>query len=161
MNARGGSAILMDIHNGQIISLVSLPDFDPNDRPPLPTQGDPSLSPLFNRAAQGVYELGSTFKIFTAAQAIEEGLVSTKTVLNIKGPLFFGRYKIKDHHYLGEELTVEEIIVKSSNIGTARLASKIGGDQQRNFLKELGLLDLTGVESVSYTHLTLPTKRIV
>ena len=146
MNAKGGSAILMDIHNGQIISLVSLPDFDPNNRPPLPTKGDPSLSPLFNRAAQGVYELGSTFKIFTVAQAIEEGLVSTNTMLNIRGPLFFGKYKIKDHHYLGDELSVEQIIVKSSNIGTAKLAAMFGADRQRDFLEKLGLLDLTGIE---------------
>ena len=146
MNARGGSVILMDVHNGQIISLASLPDFDPNNRPALPINGDPSLSPLFNRAAQGVYELGSTFKIFAAAQAIEEGIVSPDTVLNIKGPLFFGKYKIKDHHYLGEELSVEEIMVKSSNIGTARLAAKIGAERQKEFLRRLGLLDLTGIE---------------
>jgi cell division protein FtsI (penicillin-binding protein 3) len=73
MNAKGATAILMDIHTGEIISMASLPDFDPNDRPPLPTSGDPSDSPLFNRAVQGVYELGSTFKIFPVAQAIELG----------------------------------------------------------------------------------------
>ena len=146
MNARGGSAILMDAHNGQLISLASLPDFDPNHRPALPLRGDPSLSPLFNRAAQGVYELGSTFKIFTAAQVIEEGLVTPETLVNIKGPLFFGKYKIKDHHYLGEELTVSDIMVKSSNIGTARLAAMIGGIRQKEFLSRFGLLDLTGVE---------------
>ena len=146
MNARGGSAILMDVHSGQVISMVSLPDFDPNDRPALPTQGDPSLSPLFNRAAQGVYELGSTFKIFTAAQVIEEGIASAQTVVNIKGPLYFGRYKIRDHHYLGEELSVEDIMIKSSNIGTARLAAMIGGSRQKKFLSKFGLLDLTGIE---------------
>ncbi len=146
MNARGGSAILMDVHNGQVISLASLPDFDPNHRPSLPTKGDPSLSPLFNRAAQGIYELGSTFKIFTAAQAIDEGIVSKDTVLDIRGPLYFGKYKIRDHHYLGESLTVEDIMVKSSNIGTARLAAKIGADRQKMFLKKFGLLDLTGIE---------------
>tara|TARA_A100001015_G_C15035734_1_gene736112 strand:- start:482 stop:2272 length:1791 start_codon:yes stop_codon:yes gene_type:complete len=146
MNARGGSAILMDVFNGQIISLASLPDFDPNDRPVLPTKGDPSLSPLFNRAAQGVYELGSTFKIFTVAQAIEEKIVEVDSVLDIRGPLFFGKYKIRDHHYLGEELTVEDVLVKSSNIGTARLAAMLGPARQRDFLQKFGLLDLTGVE---------------
>ena len=146
MNARGGSAILMDVDNGQLISLVSLPDFDPNDRPALPVQGDPSLSPLFNRAAQGVYELGSTFKIFTAAQVIEEDIVTADTLVNIKGPLFFGKYKIRDHHYLGEELSVKDIMVKSSNIGTARLAAMVGGIRQKEFLSRFGLLDLTGIE---------------
>ena len=146
MNARGGSAILMDVHNGQLLSLASLPDFDPNDRPALPLKGDPSLSPLFNRAAQGVYELGSTFKIFTAAQVIEEGIVNEDTVVDIRGPLFFGKYKIRDHHYLGEELSVKDIMVKSSNIGTARLAAMVGGTRQKEFLSRFGLLDLTGIE---------------
>ena len=80
MNARGGSAILMDVHSGQLIALASLPDFDPNARPSLPRHGDPSVSPLFNRAAQGIYELGSTFKIFTAAQVLEEGIASLDTM---------------------------------------------------------------------------------
>ena len=146
MNARGGSAILMDVHNGQLLSLASLPDFDPNDRPALPRLEDPSLSPLFNRAAQGVYELGSTFKIFTAAQVIEEGIVTADTLIDIKGPLFFGKYKIKDHHFLGEELSVKDVMVKSSNIGTARLAAMVGGVRQKEFLSRFGLLDLTGIE---------------
>ncbi|NVK12921.1 MAG: penicillin-binding protein 2, partial [Rhodobacteraceae bacterium] len=76
MNAKGATSILMDAHTGEVISVVSFPDFDPNDRPRPPTSGfDPSDSPLFNRAVQGVYELGSTFKIFTAAQAMDLGLV--------------------------------------------------------------------------------------
>ena len=146
MNARGGSAILMDVHSGEVISLASLPDFDPNERPALPLTGDPSHSPLFNRAAQGVYELGSTFKIFAAAQALDRGIVSTNTLVNIKGPLYFGRFKIRDHHYLGDELSVADILIKSSNIGTARLAAMIGGVEQKKFLKKFGLLDLTGIE---------------
>jgi cell division protein FtsI (penicillin-binding protein 3) len=104
------------------------------------------LSPLFNRAAQGVYELGSTFKIFTAAQVIEEGIVTEETLVDIRGPLFFGKYKIRDHHYLGEELSVEDVMVKSSNIGTARLAAMVGGTRQKEFLSRFGLLDLTGIE---------------
>ena len=80
MNAKGATAVLMDINSGEIVALASLPDFDPNDRPAQPTQGDPADSPLFNRAVQGVYELGSTFKIFTVAQAIEQGLVNPDTV---------------------------------------------------------------------------------
>ena len=146
MNAKGGSAILMDVHNGQLISLASLPHFDPNHRPALPIQGDPSISPLFNRAAQGVYELGSTFKIFTAAQVIDEGIVTAETLVDIKGPLFFGKYKIRDHHYLGPELSVKDVMVKSSNIGTARLAAMVGGVRQKEFLRRFGLLDLTGIE---------------
>ena len=110
-----------------MISVASLPDFDPNDRPRPPTSGfDPSdLSPLFNRAVQGVYELGSTFKIFTAAQAMDLGLVDPDTIIDIRGPLRWGKFSIRDFRNYGKELSVtERIIEKSSNIGTARLAQQ-------------------------------------
>ena len=76
MRAKGAVGILMEADTGQIRALASLPDFDPNLRPPLPTSGDPADSPLFNRAAQGRYELGSTFKPFTVAMALDAGVVS-------------------------------------------------------------------------------------
>ena len=82
MGAKGAASILMDIHTGEVISVVSLPDFDPNNRPLPPVEGDPDDSPLFNRALQGVYELGSTFKVFTIAQAIELQLVNKSTMIN-------------------------------------------------------------------------------
>ncbi len=68
LNAKGAAAIIMDVHTGEIVAMASLPDFDPNNRPPVLTEGDPGDSPLFNRALQGVYELGSVFKTFTIAQ---------------------------------------------------------------------------------------------
>ena len=148
MNAKGAAAILMDIRTGEIISLVSLPDFDPNDRPVPLTQGDPGDSPLFNRAVQGVYELGSTFKIFTVAQAIENGLVNPATMIDTKGPLRWGRHRIRDFRNYGNELSVEDVIVKSSNIGTARIAMDIGADRQRAFLGSLGFLEATPVELI-------------
>ena len=128
MNAKGAAAILMDVNTGEIVSLVSLPDFDPNERPPLPTSGSPTDSPLFNRAVQGVYELGSTFKIFAAAQAIDLGLVTPDTMIDIRGPLKWGKFRITDFSNYGSELSVYDIIKKSSNIGTARLALQIGAD---------------------------------
>ena len=76
----------MEADTGQIRALASLPDFDPNLRPPLPTQGDPADSPLFNRAAQGRYELGSVFKPFTVAMALEAGLVGPQTLVDTKSP---------------------------------------------------------------------------
>ena len=148
MNAKGAASVLMDIRTGEILSLASLPDFDPNNRPVPLTEGDASDSPLFNRAVQGVYELGSTFKIFTAAQAIELGLASTSTEIDIKGPLRWGRHRIRDFRYLGESISVEEVIVKSSNIGTARLAMMLGTERQRDFLTRLGFMDTTDVELV-------------
>ena len=148
MNAKGAAAILMDIHSGEVISLVSLPDFDPNDRPVPLTEGDPGDSPLFNRAVQGVYELGSTFKIFTAAQAIETGLVNSATMIDTKGPLRWGKYKIRDFRNYGDSLSVEDVIVKSSNIGTARIAMDIGAERQRAFLASLGFLEPTPLELI-------------
>ena len=148
MNAKGAAAVLMDARTGEIISLASLPDFDPNDRPPPLTSGDPGDSPLFNRAVQGVYELGSTYKIFTVAQGIEERLVSRSTMIDIRGPLTWGKHKIRDFRNYGKELSVEDVIVKSSNIGTARVAMMIGSDRQQDFLGNLGLLAPTPVELV-------------
>jgi cell division protein FtsI (penicillin-binding protein 3) len=149
MNAKGAAAVLMDAKTGELISLVSLPDFDPNNRPsPLVKGKDPSASPLFNRALQGVYELGSTFKIFAAAQALELGLVNAETMIDTKGPMKWGRFTIRDFHNYGPQLSVTNVIVESSNIGTARLAMMIGGDRQQAFLKSLGLLDVPPVEMV-------------
>lgn len=149
MNAKGATSILMDVHTGEVISVVSLPDFDPNERPRPPTSGfDPSVSPLFNRAVQGVYELGSTFKIFAAAQAMDLGLVTPETVIDTRGPLRWGKFAIRDFHNYGNELSVIEIIEKSSNIGTARLAQQIGAERQRSFLGELGMLEPTPFEIV-------------
>ncbi|SFA70670.1 cell division protein FtsI (penicillin-binding protein 3) [Poseidonocella pacifica] len=151
MNAKGAASVLMDVHTGEIISMVSLPNFDPNERPRPPARGDAADSPLFNRAVQGLYELGSTFKIFAAAQAIELGLVNPDTMIDTKGPLRWGRFAIRDFHNYGPELSVSKVIVKSSNIGTARMAMDIGAERQRTFLKKLGLLDPTPVELVEAT----------
>ncbi|MFP3383685.1 MULTISPECIES: peptidoglycan D,D-transpeptidase FtsI family protein [Tritonibacter] len=149
MNAKGATSILMDVHTGEVISVASLPDFDPNERPRPPTSGfDPSQSPLFNRSVQGVYELGSTFKIFTAAQAMELDLVTPDTVIDIRGPLRWGKFSIKDFSNYGKELTVSRIIEKSSNIGTARMAQQIGAERQRAFLDRLGMLKPTPFEIV-------------
>ena len=149
MNAKGATSILMDVHTGEVISVASLPDFDPNERPRAPTSGfDPSESPLFNRSVQGVYELGSTFKIFTAAQAMELGLVTPDTVIDIRGPLRWGKFSIRDFSNYGKELTVSRIIEKSSNIGTARMAQQIGTERQRAFLDRLGMLKPTPFEIV-------------
>lgn len=146
MNAKGAASVLMDVHTGEVISLVSLPDFDPNDRPRPLTEGDASDSPLFNRAVQGVYELGSTFKIFTAAQALDIGLVNPRTIIDVRGPLTWGKHKIRDFSDHGRELSVTDVIVESSNIGTARIAMEIGVDRQRRFLDGLGLLTATPLE---------------
>ncbi|MCI5084952.1 MAG: penicillin-binding protein 2 [Rhodovulum sp.] len=148
MNAKGATSIMMDVHTGEVISVVSLPDFDPNDRPRPLTTGDQSDSPLFNRAVQGVYELGSTFKIFAVAQAMEQGLITPDTMIDTQGPLRWGKFRINDFHNYGPQLSATDVIVKSSNIGTARLAQQIGAEDQRTFLTKLGLLEPTALEMV-------------
>ena len=148
MNAKGASSVLMDLHTGEIIAMASLPDFDPNNRPQVLLTGDQSDSPLFNRAVQGVYELGSTFKIFAVAQAIEIGLINAETMIDTQGPLRWGRFRIRDFHDHGPQLSATDVIVKSSNIGTARIAMQIGGTRQREFLDQLGFLKATPVEMI-------------
>ena len=146
MSAKGAASVLMDIHTGEVISMVSLPDFDPNDRPQVLLEGDQSDSPLFNRAVQGVYELGSTFKIFAVAQAIDLGLINANTMIDTRGPLQWGRFRIRDFHDYGAQLSATEVIAQSSNIGTARIAMMIGSQRQQDFLRSLGLLAATPVE---------------
>ena len=148
LNAKGAVAILMEVDTGRIISLASLPDFDPNHRPKLPVQGSAAESPLFNRAIQGVYDLGSTFKIFTVAQALELGLIDPKTKINTKGPIRIGGHKINDYRNNGPELPVWQVITKSSNLGTARIAKMIGSEKQREFLTSLGFTKPTSIEMI-------------
>ena len=95
LNAKGAAAILMDVHTGELISLASLPDFDPNNRPRPPVNGQAEDSTLFNRAVQGVYELGSTFKIFAVAQAMEMGFVTPETIVDIRGPIRWENFASK------------------------------------------------------------------
>jgi cell division protein FtsI (penicillin-binding protein 3) len=148
MNAKGAAAILMDVHTGEVIAMASLPDFDPNDRPRPLLKGDAGDSPLFNRAVQGVYELGSTFKMFAITQALDLGLVNTETQIDTKGPLVWGRYRIRDFHNYGPKLSVLDVIVKSSNIGTAHIAQMLGGARQQEFLKSLGFFEPVPIELV-------------
>ncbi|QUS35007.1 peptidoglycan D,D-transpeptidase FtsI family protein [Falsirhodobacter algicola] len=149
MNSKGAAAVLMDVHTGEVISLVSLPDFDPNDRPAPILTGDPGDSPLFNRAVQGVYELGSTFKIFTVANAMQLGLVGPDTIIDGNAPLIWGKYRIKEfqNHNYGIQ-TVTQVIENSSNVGTARIALEVGAQRQQAFMRSLGLFDPTPVELV-------------
>ncbi len=150
LNAKGAAAILMDVHTGEILTLASLPAFDPNDRPNPLVKGDAGDSPLFNRAVQGVYELGSTFKIFTVANALQLGLVTPESEIDANAPMRVGRFTIKEfqNKNYGPKLSVENIIVKSSNVGTANLAMLVGAERQAAFMKNIGLFDPTPVELV-------------
>ena len=146
MNAKGAAAILMEADTGEVTAIASLPDFDPNDRPAAPTEGRRDDTPLFNRAVQGVYELGSVFKTFAIAQALERGQVTPSTMIDTTSPMKWGKYTIRDFRNYGPELSVEKVLVKSSNVGTARIAVETGGARQRAFLDTLGLLEPVPLE---------------
>ncbi|QDL90511.1 penicillin-binding protein 2 [Paroceanicella profunda] len=139
--AKGAAGIVMDVHTGEIISMVSLPDFDPNHRPQ-----DPSDPRLFNRAAQGVYELGSTFKVINAALAMEKGIARPDTMVNTSGPLLWGRFKISDMHNMPKQLSLTDVLVHSSNTGSARLAVMAGTKAQQDLLKRLGFFEPTSIQ---------------
>ncbi|WP_147106339.1 penicillin-binding protein 2 [Tateyamaria sp. syn59] len=149
MNAKGATSVLMDVQTGEVISVVSLPHFDPNNRPRPATTGDQSDSPLFNRSVQGVYELGSAFKIFTAAQAVDLGIVTPSTIINTAGPMRVGGFRIGEFRNKNYgKISVADIIVHSSNRGTGRLVLQIGKERQQEFLKSLGFFEATDFEIV-------------
>jgi len=148
MNARAAAAVLMDVHTGEVLAMASLPDFDPNARPRPLTEGDQADSPLFNRAVQGVYELGSVFKTFTLAQALDLGLYQTTDMIDTTGPLRMAGFEIEDFRYYGPAQSLREVFTHSSNIGTARIAQTIGRERQRAFLDSLGLLEPTPAELI-------------
>lgn len=138
--AKGGMGIVMDATNGEIISLVSLPDFDPH------YPGKSSPESLFNQASLGVYELGSIMKGLTIAMALETKSVSLNDVYYVKAPLKAARFTIHDYKPKFSYLSIPQIFMYSSNIGTAMISLEVGGATQRKFLKNWGLFDPLKIE---------------
>ena len=138
--AIGGCAILLDVATGEIVALASLPDFDPG----APTASDPKTR--FNRATLGIYELGSIFKLFTLAMALDGGVVGLDGGYDATRPLRIGRFSITDYHGKSRWLSVPEILIYSSNIGAAKMARDVGGTAQRAFLDRLGMLRPASIE---------------
>lgn len=145
-NAKGGSGIIMDVTNGEIIGMVSLPNFNPNSGEIL-GEADITENILLNKAVQGTYELGSVLKIFTAALAIEVGGFSPHTLIDVSYPVQIGNTKpIKDKRWLGEKISLKEVIAKSSNVGSARVISTFDPIEQKKFLESFGFFNPTGIE---------------
>jgi cell division protein FtsI (penicillin-binding protein 3) len=154
-NALGGTGLVMDVHSGEVISMVSLPDYDPNNGgEALPTNGTASpLSPrenlkeaLFNRATLGVYEMGSTFKLFTLASGLDTGQFKLSDTVDASESMRFGRFTISDFHGKHRWLSLPEVLMYSSNIGAARIAMAVGRDNQKQFFKNLGFLEKPKLE---------------
>ncbi len=138
--ALGAAGLVMDVRTGELLAMVSLPDFDPNERPPLPEPGtDPALSPLFNRASQGIYELGSVFKLITASAALDAGVADLDTMLDARHPIRRGGFTISDFLGKGRMMSLEEVIRYSSNIGAVRIADLLGVERHKAFLEKLGM----------------------
>jgi len=138
--AIGGGGIVMDVRSGEVVAMVSLPDFDPN----APAQAPDETR--FNRITLGVYELGSVFKIFNHAIALETGAATLTKRYDATKPIRISRFRISDFHAENRWLTVPEIFEHSSNIGSAKMALDIGTEAQRNYLGHLGLLRRTSIE---------------
>ena len=144
MGAKAGGVVIMDIHSGEILALASTPDFDANkERGMLEKKKDSSV--YFNRVVQGVYEMGSTFKIFSVAQGLEEGLFNLDTLIDTRAFMINSR-KIEDKYKFNSESSIYEIIVRSSNVGSARLALMIGEKGLKEIYSNLGLLEPVGLE---------------
>ncbi|NQV21833.1 MAG: penicillin-binding protein 2 [Rhodospirillales bacterium] len=131
--AKGAAGIVLDVKTGEVAALVSLPDFDPNNAGPSKSQSH------FNRATLGVYELGSVFKTFTTAMALDAGVVKLTGGYDATDPLRVDRFVIRDSHAKKRWLSVPEIFMYSSNIGSAKMAMEVGEKRQRKFLDRLGL----------------------
>jgi len=133
--AKGSAAILMDINNGAIISMVSLPDFNLNERKAITNVN------YINRTTKGVYEFGSVFKTFTIAAGFDEGLIEPNTeYLNLKKKIECNGFKIREYSKdTPTDLTVEEILIRSGNIGSVRIGQKIGEEKFKSFLKKIGV----------------------
>lgn len=139
-SAVGGTGMVMDVRTGELVAMVSLPDFDPND-PPAPT--DPSM---FNRATKGAYEMGSTFKLFNTAMVLDHGKANLNSSFDASKPLVFAGHTIHDDHALNRWLTIPEILIHSSNIGSARMALDAGTEAQRAFMGRIGMLQSPPLE---------------
>jgi len=131
--AQGGAGVVMNVRTGELLAMVSLPDFDPNQVGKM----DPRHEALFNRITLGVYEMGSNFKIFTTALYLDKGGDVART-FDVTPPLRVGRFRITDIHPVYGAMTVAKIFTESSNIGMAKMALQFGGTSQRNFFEKLG-----------------------
>jgi cell division protein FtsI (penicillin-binding protein 3) len=138
--AIGAAGIVMDVDNGEVLSMVSLPDFDPNQPDQI------SEDAQFNRATLGVYEMGSTFKIFTTAMVLDSGKITMRGGYDATKPISVSRYTIRDFHAKKRWLSVPEIFMYSSNIGSVKMAMHVGSQAQRRFLNRLGLLAPSPIE---------------
>lgn len=139
-NALAAGAVILDIQTGEVVAMASVPDFNPND--PVGAQDKDRL----NRMSAGLYEMGSTIKSFTTAMAIDSGKLNLNSKFDASRPVVIGGRTIQDFRGKGRVLSMAEVFIFSSNIGSAREADIVGVEAHREFLKRLGLLDRLSTE---------------
>ncbi len=133
--AKAASGLVCNVKTGEIVAMVSLPDFDPNN----PREAhDPDR---INRLTTGVYEMGSTFKALTLAMALDSGKANLGTLFDARGALHYGKFTIHDTHPLGRAISLQEVFTFSSNVGAARIALAQGVEAHKAFLRKMGQLD--------------------
>ena len=133
--AKAGGGIIVDVETGEVVALVSLPDFNPN------SQKKAFTTDQMNRMTTGVFELGSVIKAVTFAMALDYGVANLNSRYDARAPLVIGRARIDDYHPTHRILTVPEIFINSSNIGTAKMALEVGTERHQEFLRRVGLFD--------------------
>ena len=136
-NTKGSAAILINIKNGEVLSLVSLPDFDLNKREKI------SDVKFINRATKGVYEFGSVFKTFTLAAAFDEKIIEPKTeFVDLPKSLICAGFPIREYDQkMPSNLTAEQILIRSGNIGSVKIGQEVGEQKFKSFLSKIGVLD--------------------
>lgn len=133
--AKAAAGLVSDVRTGEIVAMVSLPDYDPNN----PREAnDPTR---INRLTTGVFEMGSTFKALTLAMALDSGKANLNTTYDARMSLRYGKFNIRDTHPMGRNITLTEVFVHSSNVGAARVAMSMGVENHKAFLRKLGQLD--------------------
>ena len=139
--AKGAASVLMDVKTGEILSLISLPDYNLNIRQDIKDKN------FTNKITKGVFELGSIFKTFTIALAMENNLFSPNTIIkNIPNEVKCSKYTISEHDEMPSSLSLKQILIRSSNIGTIKVARKVGENKLRTFLEDLNLLNTIDFE---------------
>jgi cell division protein FtsI (penicillin-binding protein 3) len=138
--AIGGCGIVMDVTTGEVLAMVSLPDYDANNF------GSAPADDRFNRAVTGMYEPGSTFKLQTASMALDSGIVHIWDQFDAAHPIHIGRFTITDFEGKHRFLYLPEVLAYSSNLGAAHIADTVGGERQRAWLKSMGMFARVGIE---------------
>lgn len=138
--AAAGAGVVMDVETGEVLAAVSLPDFDPHE------YSDAKDIEKFNRFSLGVYELGSSLKIFSTAALLENNNGNIAQKFDVRNPISVGRFKIRDYHPEKRILTLPEVFIHSSNIGSAMMGQAVGSEKLKDFYRDVGLFNATALE---------------